>query len=325
MFDHFDLVNEEGRPLRQPSEASIALIEGFRKTALPTFAVMDGALFSDLPKSLEERKISSRSLFLDHPDAEIARAAALFIPIENETTLTKLLSVPKAENAVVFWSSSAGEDKLFRHLRGINVILIPDDESILNEENDTELSPLVSTEQSVLFRHYDPNVIEATLPLLTTEQFVRLMGPCDQIMWFSLEKGARRRALRPENDVVVPRGPLRLTDEQIEELEFNRKASAQSRRVNYLRVVEPDRTRLMSDTELYRFSATEVSNGESLGLRSERSLTLWVYLQLHSDGKIGRDPGLRGYPQSFPEDGTPDDKIYLLMTRLSALPASTKL
>lgn len=324
MFEHFDLVDEYGTPLRHPSDAGIALIEGFRKTALPTFAIMDGALFSDLPKSLEEREVSSRSLFLDHPDAEIARAAALFIPIENETTLTKLLSVPKAEHAIVLWSSVAGEDRLFRHLRGINAILIPDYELVSNAEEEG-IPSVTPTDQSVLFRHYDPNVIEATLPILSTEQFVRLMGPCDQIMWFSSENGARRRALKPENDVVAPKGPLRLTGEQIEELEFNRKTSAQSRRVNYLRMVEPARTEPMSDTELYRFSATEVSDGESLGLRSERSLTLWVYLQLHSNGKIGRDPGLRGYLQSFPEDGTPDDKIYLLMKRLSALPSGTKL
>ncbi len=302
-------------------DAEMSILEGYRKMPQPVYAVMDGASFFDLPKTLGDEGIYSRSLFLEHGDEDIARAAGWLVPIDDETLLRTLLNLPKAVHSMALWSSSAGEDKLFRHLRSINIILIPDDEEPLTESGQ-EPGGTSQGEQSVLFRHYDPEVLNSVVPLLRNEQFIRLMGPCDQVMWYSSEYGGRRRAVKPESDAVAPRGLLRLSVDQIEELEANRKSSSQMKIARFLRQTEPLRTSRMTDAELHRYTVRVCGEGEELGLRSERGLTLWAYLQLHSGGKVGRDPGLCGYLKSFPEDGTPDDKVYALMTRLSKVPAS---
>ncbi|MDK4715923.1 DUF4123 domain-containing protein [Rhizobium sp. CNPSo 4039] len=314
-------IDVTGRKKDLLPDAEMSILEGYRKMPQPVYAVMDGANFFDLPKALEDEGIYSRSLFLEHADEEIARAAGWLVPIDDESMLRKVLGLSKAVHSMALWSSAAGEDRLFRHLRSINLILIPDDDE---PPTDGEQEPggTHRGEQSVLFRHYDPEVLNSVVPLLTQDQFIRLMGPCDQVMWYASEYGGRRRAVKPVTDAVMPRGPLRLSDEQIEELEANRKTSSQMKTVRYLRETEPLRTSQMTDAELRRYTIRTCAEGEELGLRTERGLALWAYLQLHSGGKVGRDPGLRGYLRSFPEDGTPDDKVYALMTRLSKIPAS---
>lgn len=297
------------------------LLEGYRKMPKPVFAVVDGAGFYDLKATLEEEGLYCRSLFLEHADKDIERAGGWLVPIEDEDSFVKILRLPDAAETMVLWTCPLGEPALHRHLRSLNVVIIPNDEVQPEQDTDADAeNPKIADEQSVLFRHYDPEVVNSLIPLMTGAQFARFFGPATQFMWYSSHYNNRRRASLPDDLPVAPRGPLRFTAEQIAELEENREHSSVLTIMKFLRKVDAKHASEMSDEELRWFVCHYMDDGRSLGMRGERALGYWAYLNLYSGGKMGRQQGLHEYLTGFPEDGTADDKVYTLMKRLSELP-----
>ncbi|MDQ0458228.1 DUF4123 domain-containing protein [Rhizobium paknamense] len=306
----------------EPVELSYAaqvLLEGYRKMPKPAFAVMDGAGFYDLKAKLSDENIYCRSLFLDHADEAIERAGGWLVPVEDDAALMKMLQLPGAAESMVFWSCPLGEPALHRHLRSLNVVIIPNDETPPEQastgEGDTEAE--FAKEQSVMFRHYDPEVVNSLLPLMTAAQYARFFGPATQFMWYSSQYNNRRRTSPPDDLPVAPHGPLRFTAEQIAELEESREHNSVQIIMRFLRKVDAKHADTMSDEELRQFVCHYMDDGRSLGMRGERALGYWAYLNLHSGGSLSRDQSFRDFMLRDKKFGSPDDKMYTLMQRLS--------
>ncbi len=291
----------------------------------PIFAVVDGGRYGDLPRQLDHMGLSGRSLFLEHADVEVERAGGWLVPVDGKEDLYCLYSLSGEMDSMVFWSCPSGEDALHRHLRTINMVMIPSDaipgyEPLPAKEDGVSLA---ASEESVLFRHWDPSVLVALLPLLDEAQFARLFGPASHIMMYAPDYGGSRSAPRPEALPIAPRGPLRIDPLQIAELQQVRSDASHMRIAQFLRDNDPQATAGVNDRELLQFVTASEKNGESFGLKDERAIGYWAWLMLNSESEIARRPFTREYLQGHPEDGTPDDKIYKLMDNLSDMTNKT--
>jgi hypothetical protein len=208
------------------------------------FATLDGAQFDDLPGELEAKGLARRPLYMDRGDRDRERAAIQLVPVggaaaspEREAVLAQLLDLVGGRHAVVFWQCPAGEDALYKHLRTINMVLIPKGTDAYEDEADEEASgadlaadivpagitpspsggaaqfpPAESSEQTdgaeaensdyelVLFRHADANVMAQVLPALDKAQFARLFGPATAIAFAPDEEWASNAGM-----MIAPR------------------------------------------------------------------------------------------------------------------------
>lgn len=288
------------------------------------FAVVDGARYGNLPRLLEMQGLSGRSLFLDHADAEIEAASGWLVPLGGEADLARLLEVSdEGCSSLVLWFCPLGETALHRHVRTINIVRIPSDaipdDELVADTDTGEMAEKTSRPEygNVLFRHYDPDVMAALLPLLDELQFARVFGPATRIVMFSEGHGGLCTAPRPENLPIAPRGPLTINAGQIEDLKLAMAEARDMRVAAYLREFAPEAATDLDDHQLAHFVSESGTSGRELGLTTERAQGFWAYMMLNSKGKIARDKVVRDYIVSDPEKGTPDDKMYNLMGELA--------
>ena len=290
----------------------------------PLFAVVDGARYGNLPRLLDMQGLTGRSLFLDHADAEIEAASGWLVPLGGEADLARLLEVSDETcSSLVLWFCPLGETALHRHVRTINVVRIPSD-AIPDNNLVADADPGEDPEKTsrpeygnVLFRHYDPDVLGALLPLLDEAQFARIFGPATRIVMFSQGHGGLCTAPRPENLPIAPRGLLTISAGQIEDLKLAMGEARDMRVAAYLRKSAPEAAAKLDDHQLAHFVAASSASGHELGLTTERAQGFWAYMMLNSKGRIARDAVVRDFIISDPEKGTPDDKVYNLMRELA--------
>lgn len=183
----------------QLHEQLTQLHEQLLKVNEPIFAVLDGAQFDDLPSSLldgdfvhkplykpdnvvnrDQIRTAPQLVWLDHAAVTTIRPRDITsIPRDgkiNEEILDRLFTLIGDKPAAVFWQCAAGCDVLFRHLRGINMVLLPREALPLDEQRH-----IPESHAPALFRHADANVMSQVLPALSPELFARLLGPADAI------------------------------------------------------------------------------------------------------------------------------------------------
>ncbi|MFC3967131.1 hypothetical protein ACFOVS_03065 [Rhizobium lemnae] len=127
---------------------------------LPVFAVLDGAQFDDLPSALFEGDFVHRPLYLDRGNgtADQLRTAPQLVWLDHDRkahrrnedqedavpvapVLERLLDMVEQRPALVFWVCEAGGETLYRHLRGINKILLSVD-AAMDRGQSYERNPL---------------------------------------------------------------------------------------------------------------------------------------------------------------------------------------
>ena len=92
--------------------------------------------------------------------------------------LDRLLSIDGMTERAVFWRyDAADEPALFRHLRTLNLVEIPKSPEGATDPPDI----FAETTRTVIFRHWDPNIIELTLPIMTPQQLRRFFGSAQAI------------------------------------------------------------------------------------------------------------------------------------------------
>lgn len=153
------------------------------------FAVLDGAQFDNLPHALLLGGFNSRSLYLDRGDndpEQLVTAPQLLWLDETAGPTSRrpfakvieaLLKLTEGGPGAVFWLCRAGGDRLYRHLRGLNMVELP--ASALSQADhagaDTAFAP-------ALFRHADANALAQTLPCFDTHEAARFFGPAERII-----------------------------------------------------------------------------------------------------------------------------------------------
>ncbi len=222
---------------------------------------------------------------------------------------------------LVFWIGTGRltEDLLYDHLRRLNKMLVPAVEGGSNGRSDlsdaaadTEeiASPALGDRyELVIFRHADANALAQIIPALDPPQLSRLFGPCLQIVhapdW---EWTATPRVLsKPADLPAAPKGPLQLTPATIRRMEALRMAGSRRKVMTYLREVDPDGTRNLTDDVLYRHVLDYEATGDSIGLQSERAHMKWAYLMSITGGEAGNDDLAQ---RAFRDNGKhPDEAI----------------
>lgn len=252
-------------------------------------------------------------------------------PDRVKTRAEMLLDLVEAKPGLVFWVTdrSVFEEDLYRHLRGINRILLPlatngVARSILSASSGEGEIALAATGpeqdelegdgqgryEAVVFRHADPNVIMQVFPTLSPDQVSRLMGPAEQILFAPDEEwgGSIRRGRRPA-DGVAERGMLRLTQQNVEAIIESRLQASRSRRVVVFRRSAPQLLKNMDDREALIFMERHENQARAHGLRTERGFFQWTYLMGASDGQFIRSPEIRAHLKG----GNPDARLNDIM------------
>ena len=165
------------------------------------FALIDGAQFDDLPGALAAAGLRARGLYLEGPDRSAVAAGPFLAPADTPHTRSAISALVAGRPAAVLWSWQQGETALYRHLRGVTMISIPNDQPVSGE-----------THEPVLFRIADPRAIALVLPVLSAPQLARMLGSATQIGLID-EAGLPRLIARPEG-VEPLSGPIKLDRDQ---------------------------------------------------------------------------------------------------------------
>ncbi|MGJ8602725.1 MAG: DUF4123 domain-containing protein [Marivita sp.] len=115
------------------------------------FAVLDGAQFDNLPADLRDGNFVRRALYLDRgnndPDQVITAPYLITLdetatekkgPRRYHETVADLLTLLSGRPAAVFWKCPDGEETLFKHLRGLNMVEYPKQALEASDVDDAE-------------------------------------------------------------------------------------------------------------------------------------------------------------------------------------------
>lgn len=308
-----------------------ALREGLLRLQGPLFAVLDGAQFPDLPDTLLRSNLAHRCLYLDrgdnHPErlvtaphmVELADRAngvpheESFVGHEN---LDRLLDLLPAARAAAFWQCPDGGDALYRHLRGLNRVLVPR----AGERADWGTGPADGTHEAVLFRHADANVLMQVTPALDARQLARLLGPARLLAFLPDGEAAtgntemRVKAVRRDENWPAPvPGMLRIEPHQYDAMREARLHRSRLRLVAYLRDCAPDETHGLDDRALMQQVLLAERSGRELGLRSEAAHGQWAFLMITTGGRIKEGELVR---RAVGEARDPDRAVTELMREM---------
>ncbi|MGV1760145.1 DUF4123 domain-containing protein [Rhizobium sp. A22-96] len=278
----------------------------------PLFAVLDGGHFDDLEDELAEAGIMSRSLFLKGGDTAMRRDGPWLVTLRDRKTHEHVERLALEKPCAVFWSCPDGEQALWRHLRSINQVLVPDDRV---PENNGQAGKSIAYER-VLFRHWDPNVLGSFMPLLSVKQFARVLGPATAILTKVTDTGRFKRALRPKNLPEAPKGPLRFELAQIEPVSKAKFRVMNERVSEYLCSVAEEKTKEFSGDEFSAFVENSIKESSDLGVTSEGAHCRWAYMKLVSGGRITASPHVIGAMRADDIDMPPNERVKILMQKI---------
>ncbi|RCW79890.1 DUF4123 domain-containing protein [Paracoccus lutimaris] len=180
-----------------PTSLEDALLALDHKSA-PVFAVLDGAQFDNLPQELLMGDFVSRPLYLDrgdnNPEQIITAPHMVWLDEHPEKitgrapkdTIPALMALIAGRPAAVFWQCPDGADALYKHLRGINVVMYPKAALTIYEQQF-----VAENEIAVLYRHADANVIAQSIFALSPANQTRVLGPASALLcspeniWFA--------------------------------------------------------------------------------------------------------------------------------------------
>jgi hypothetical protein len=271
-------------------------------------AVLDGGAFDDLPASLATEAIPVRSLFLEGVPADFRRAGPWLTEISSAQTRTHVEWLDLYHHCAVYWSCPFGSDALYRHLRTLNQVLIPIENAV---DNDEPISQKHRYER-VLFRHWDPNVLGAILPVLTRAQFTRVLGPADGIAFNAPDYGGVRRVRKVDNMPGAAIGPLQLEPDQMERLKAAMLHSSRLRIARFLKKNTPPNFTGIDDDFIWGATLASERTADELGILTERGRARWAYVMVISDGKAADLPEVRGFVQE--KGASPETRVKQLIS-----------
>ena len=297
----------------KPTDAE-KLAHTVRRLPTPAFAVLDGALWDDLPRELGQAGLSGRSLFLGAGTETEAAGPWLVAMGRRDGDVETILALVGERPAAAYWGCSAGEVALYRHLRTLNQMQM----TRPAPESPGEQAVSSPVAEVVLFRHWDPRALGCVLPLLDEFQYARLLGPAEEVAVLDpvpLGGLGVRRAVRLPDLPMAPRGRLTLDAEQIAALDETMQERSRRRVAAYLRDAAPELTGSLSDAALHGRVRQCQATGTALGLSSERAQMKWAYLMVLTDGRAAGTPEVVRFIRSGP---SPDAQVDEAMRQVVA-------
>ncbi|NTJ44616.1 DUF4123 domain-containing protein [Agrobacterium larrymoorei] len=257
--------------------------------------------------------------------------------------LRNLVQLNDGKPALVFWcgDEKLSAEELYRHLRGLNRILVPrvwrdspasvDGPRVTNEvefaaagDGSSSENEQAASGELVIFRHADANVMMQTIPALNEIQVARLFGPTSSIIFAPDEAwgGGVKRARRG-SDLVSHRGFLTLDRDAMAAMSASRLEVSRKRVMAYLRDTDPENNNL-SDAELRKKVVFYEAHGQELGLRSERAHGQWAFLMSSSNGAIGDEHEITSALRSSRDADQTLDQIMDAMVKIGQAELSGK-
>ncbi|WP_288587018.1 DUF4123 domain-containing protein [uncultured Methylobacterium sp.] len=284
----------------------VGLVAGF---GVAGFAVLDGAQFDDLPAALRQAGLLGRSLFLDQGDAELERAGPWLVALaQAPDAADQVFRLAGDRPAAVFWCCIAGEAVLYRHLRRINKARIPAwsaaGRSAPSEDDD-------GTFEAVLFRHWDPDVLGALMPILDAGQFSRVLGPASEIAYRSEAYGGLKRVPADPGWPVAPAGMLTIRTEQMLALGERRIEACRRSVASYLRDVADGALDGIAEADLRAHVLASEARARELGIVTEAGHCRWAFLMMITRGGVGTDPAVAAFVRNGAR--LPDEQVEDIM------------
>lgn len=206
--------------------------------------------------------------------------------------LEQTLAISGDLPAAILWigGSTLTEAALWRHLRTINMALIPKEyveDTPVEVRESLRLGSKCEEELAmapVMFRHADGNVLAQVLPALDTAQFSRFFGPAKEAVFLAPDNPSQisdavvRRALLPENAPPAKAGLLSLDRDQCETITGLRMQALRRSAVSEF---------CAADNRSHSPDKEQVSDAfdraEAYGLESKEQI--WTFIEL--DRKFG--------------------------------------
>lgn len=296
--------------------------------AAPIFVVLDGAQFDNLPEELMMGGFVSRSLYLDrganNPEQIITAPHMVWLDERPEKMIGRpprdsipaLMELVAGRPAAVFWQCPEGAEALYKHLRGINMVLIPREFLPTTEPELAEQAPVDrATHEAVLFRHADANAIAQLIPALDISEANRLYGPATKLMLAPHPEWANGRnwleAERPNGLPPPPPGMLLLSTATLGKMRTIREGRSLKRTSDFLRRNLPRDFQNLSDRQLAEIAVESRRTAQDMGIRSLGGHQRWAYLMAITEGRVAEEPSVRKFIQAGHQ--SPDRQVKLAM------------
>jgi hypothetical protein len=191
------------------------------------FAVVDGGKFDDIAAALASAGLSGKALYLEGADPDTRAAAGFLVALLTAKALEAVIALARPREVLVLWSWPKGFAALYRHLRTLDVVEIPNEtraaalangKSSLGEDLDMQALAAAAempAHEPVLFRHWDPGVLAHILPLLEAGQQARVFGVVQGVAFDAPHHTGLPLAHRPSGLPPASAGLLRFSEAQI--------------------------------------------------------------------------------------------------------------
>ncbi|QDH18098.1 DUF4123 domain-containing protein [Swingsia samuiensis] len=270
----------------------------------PIFVALDGALFNNLPRLLDDAGFNALSLFIEQTDPESIRVSPQFVSVPHNR-LEEFLNIPKVSKGCVFWNAPNCEPMSFyRHLRSLSMVRIPYKKQTTADAHRTRM---------VFFRHFDPATVAITLPVLRPEQRARLFGPAQSLL-IDAPEGVLE-AKKQSNWPPPEKGFLTFDAEQMARISEALALRSKRAIASYLRDTASQKTAHLSDNELLTYISQQEKIAHEYGVTSEAGIGRFCWLQLMSDGKFIQIKTVQIMIRS-PEN-SPDDNLIKIMDQIA--------
>lgn len=272
------------------------------------FAVVDGGKFDDVGQALASVGLSGQPLYLEGADPGVRAAAGHLVTLADRRDLRAVIEIARPREALVIWSWPSGSMALYRHLRTLNLVEIPNEARAEAEAAGEDVSAMPEYEP-VLFRHWDPNVLAELLPLLEPSQRARFLGAATGLALDTADVGGAKASFKPANPVSFAEpGILRIRPEQADLLAQARQEALYREIAADLRKATPMEVFSGSHADLQAFVRQQHPRATSNGLHDSHSLAMfcmvhllvptdrWPMLQIEqylSDADYAADPSAR--------------------------------
>jgi hypothetical protein len=213
--------------------------------------------------------------------------------------------------AAIFWIGDATltEASLWRHLRTLNMVLIPKE---YDAEEDEPVLAGHDTHEAMMFRHGDGNVLAEVLPVLDAAQFSRVFGPAKALMFHAPDHPGPggspiRRAVLPDDAPPAQAGMLNLSMEQMGGIEDIRLEQSRRETISFLRENAAEETAHLSNAQLHQQVLEIEERGFDLGFVSSTAHLLYAFMSVTGSAEVIEGDEFANYVERTGMD--PDDAI----------------
>lgn len=281
------------------------------------FAVFDAAQVENAIQNLETSGLSYRCLYIGIDDKQSLKNTAPYLislqhtPMDKNSDpllLDRIIDLTSNKlSSLVFWKCDKGEDVLYKHLRGINMVDIP------LQNNDRTLS---NKFEHVVLRHADANVMAQVMPALSHTELMHCIGPADYVLfkpdniWHTKLIHAQRDSNWSEAENTV----LRISIPSYQKVISNREQGIINKIEKHLtNVIWEQNT---STTTLHNIAVNSFIEAKQNGIKTEGGFYRWSFFYYISNGEYFKYAQAKAFLTDKSIGSTVDERVKFLMKHI---------